>query len=43
VINKQLRDAEDAVVLNGADPMTELARAEEAVNQALAEQVAQKG
>jgi multiple sugar transport system substrate-binding protein len=43
VINKELRDAEDAVVLNGADPAAELARAEAAVNQALADQVAQKG
>jgi len=43
VINKQLRDAEDAVVLNGADPKEQLANAEAAVNQALAEQIAKKG
>ena len=43
VINKQLRDAEDSVVLNGADPKEQLANAEAAVNQALAEQIAKKG
>jgi hypothetical protein len=43
VINKELRDAEDAVVLNGADPKAELERAEAVVNQALAEQLTSKG
>jgi ABC-type glycerol-3-phosphate transport system substrate-binding protein len=40
VINSELRDAEDAVVLNGADPAQMLANAEAAVNQALAEELA---
>ncbi|HWA18293.1 MAG TPA: extracellular solute-binding protein [Devosia sp.] len=43
IINKQLRDAEDSVVLNGADPKEQLANAEAAVNQALAEEIAKKG
>src|SRR5665213_1648665 len=34
VINKQLRDAEDSVVLTGADPKEQLTNAEAAVNQA---------
>lgn len=37
VINKELRDAEDAVVLNGADPVAELQAAEAEVNKVLAE------
>lgn len=40
IINKELRDAEDAVVLNGADPKEMLTNAEAAVNQALAEELA---
>lgn len=43
VINKELRDAEDSVVLNGADPMEQLKNAEAAVNQALADEIAKKG
>jgi hypothetical protein len=43
VINKQLRDAEDSVVLNGADPKEQLTNAEAAVNQALKDQIAKKG
>jgi len=43
VINKYLRDAEDSVVLNGADPKEQLAFAEAAVNQALADEIAKKG
>jgi multiple sugar transport system substrate-binding protein len=37
VINKELRDAEDSVVLNGADPVASLKKAEVAVNVAMAE------
>ncbi len=43
VINKQLRDAEDSVVLNGADPKEQLTNAEAAVNQALKDQIAKRG
>ena len=43
IINKQLRDAEDSVVLNDANPKEQLANAEAAVNQALAKEIAKKG
>jgi hypothetical protein len=42
VINKELKDAGDAVVLNGADPVESLKTAEATVNQAMAEQLAKK-
>jgi multiple sugar transport system substrate-binding protein len=37
IINKELRDAEDSVVLNGADPVASLKKAEATVNVAMAE------
>ena len=37
VINRELRDAEDSVVLNGAEPAAALAKAEAAVNVAMAD------
>ena len=43
IINKELRDAEDSVVLNGADPVTQLKSAEAAVNAALADELKKKG
>jgi len=43
VINKSLRDAGDAVVLNGADPADSLKTAEATVNAAMADALANKG
>ncbi len=43
VINKELKDAGDAVVLNGADFVASLKKAEATVNQVMAEQLAKKG
>jgi hypothetical protein len=43
IINKELRDAEDSVVLNGADPVASLKKAEAAVNVAMAEEMKKKG
>jgi ABC-type glycerol-3-phosphate transport system substrate-binding protein len=37
IINKELRDAEDSVVLNGADPVSALKKAEATVNVAMDE------
>jgi hypothetical protein len=43
IINKELRDAEDSVVLNGADPLAQLKKAEAAVNAAWADEIKKKG
>jgi len=43
IINKELRDAEDSVVLNGADPVAQLKKAEAAVNAAWADEIKKKG
>jgi multiple sugar transport system substrate-binding protein len=43
IINKELRDAEDSVILNGADPVESLKKADAAVNAALAVELKKKG